>query len=406
MNCAVTRGHATGGARARRSYHGLVMPGTSFGPNEWLVEEMYDRFRADPESVGPSWREFFANYRQASAPPRSVAAHPADAAAAPTPPAAPDGDHAPASTGDGDQARRSTGDGDQAQPLKGDGDQAQPLKGDGDEARRSTGDGDQAQPLKGVAARIVANMEASLSVPTATSVRRVPAKLLEINRTILNNHLARRRGGKVSFTHLIGFAVVRALRAVPVMNSGFRAGEDGKPTVTHYSHVNLGLAVDVENADRTRSLIVPAIKHADEMDFHGFWSAYEDLIRKVRTKKLSADDLAGVTVSLTNPGTLGTEHSVPRLMPGQGVIVGVGALEYPAEFSAADPSVTAQLGLSKVLTLTSTYDHRIIQGAESGLFLGYVHECLIGGHGFYDDVFESMGVPYAAVKWQHDSQVL
>src|SRR5579864_8896781 len=376
MNCAVTRGHATGGARARRSYHGLVMPGTSFGPNEWLVEEMYDRFRADPESVGPSWREFFANYRQASAPPRSVAAHPADAAPAPAPAAAPDGDHAPPPTGDGGQAPRSTG------------------------------DGDQAVPMKGVAARIVANMEASLSVPTATSVRRVPAKLLEINRTILNNHLARRRGGKVSFTHLIGFAVVRALREVPVMNSGFRAAEDGKPTVTHYSHVNLGLAVDVENTDGTRSLIVPAIKHADEMDFHGFWSAYEDLIRKVRTKKLSADDLAGVTVSLTNPGTLGTEHSVPRLMPGQGVIVGVGALEYPAEFSAADPSVTAQLGLSKVLTLTSTYDHRIIQGAESGLFLGYVHECLIGGHGFYDDVFESMGVPYAAVKWQHDSQVL
>jgi 2-oxoglutarate dehydrogenase E1 component len=267
-------------------------------------------------------------------------------------------------------------------------------------------DGDRPQPLKGAAARIVANMEASLAVPTATSVRRVPSKLLEMNRTILNNHLARRRGGKVSFTHLIGFAVVRALREVPVMNSAFRVGEDGKPTVTHHGHVNLGLAVDVENADGSRSLVVPAIKHADELDFHGFWSAYEELIRKVRTKRMSADDLAGVTASLTNPGTLGTEHSVPRLMPGQGVIVGVGALEYPAEFSAADPSVTAQLGLSKVLTLTSTYDHRIIQGAESGLFLAHVHECLIGEHGFYDDVFESMGVPYAAVKWQRDSQVL
>ncbi|HVM67587.1 MAG TPA: multifunctional oxoglutarate decarboxylase/oxoglutarate dehydrogenase thiamine pyrophosphate-binding subunit/dihydrolipoyllysine-residue succinyltransferase subunit, partial [Acidimicrobiales bacterium] len=341
------------------------MPGTSFGPNEWLVEEMYDRFREDPESVGPSWRAFFANYRQASAPPRSVAAQTAEAPATPSP-------GAPAAT---------------TAPADG-------------------RDGDRPQPLKGAAARIVANMEASLAVPTATSVRRVPAKLLEINRTILNNHLARRRGGKVSFTHLIGFAVVQALREVPVMNSAFRVDADGKPAVTHYSHVNLGLAVDVENADGSRSLVVPAIKGAEDMDFHGFWTAYEDLIRKVRTKKLSADDLAGTTVSLTNPGTIGTEHSVPRLMPGQGVIVGVGALEYPAEYSAADPSVTAQLGLSKVLTLTSTYDHRIIQGAESGLFLARVHEFLIGEHGFYDDVFESMGVPYAAVKWQRDSQAL
>src|SRR5579862_2157482 len=399
MNCAGTRGHASGGAPWRRSYHGLVMPGTSFGPNEWLVEEMYDRFRSDPESVGPSWREFFANYRQASAPPRSVAAQPADVAPAPTPAA--DRPQADGARAGGAPAGGAPAGGAQAGGAQAGGDRADGDRADGDRA-----DGDRAQPLKGAAARIVANMEASLTVPTATSVRRVPAKLLEINRTILNNHLARRRGGKVSFTHLIGFAVVRALREVPVMNSGYRAGDDGKPTVTHYSHVNLGLAVDVENADGSRSLVVPAIKHADEMDFHGFWSAYEDLIRKVRTKKLSADDLAGVTVSLTNPGTLGTEHSVPRLMPGQGVIVGVGALEYPAEFSAADPSVTAQLGLSKVLTLTSTYDHRIIQGAESGLFLARVHECLLGQHGFYDEVFESMGVPYAAVKWQRDSQAL
>src|SRR5579862_6257685 len=307
-----------------------VRTADSFGPNEWLVEEMYDRFEADPSSVSPSWQQFFANYRRSTAPPRSAAAQAAPApsvgngATEPAPAAAPAASPAPVPA---------------AGPVA---------------AAQADGDGDVPQPIKGIGARVVANMEASLTVPTATSVRRVPARLLELNRQILNNHLARRRGGKVSFTHLIGFAVVRALRAVPVMNSGYRAGDDGKPTVTHYSHVNLGLAVDVENADGSRSLVVPAIKHADEMDFHGFWSAYEDLIRKVRTKKLSADDLAGVTVSLTNPGTLGTEHSVPRLMPGQGVIVGVGALEYPAEFSAADPSVTAQLGLSKVLTLTST----------------------------------------------------
>jgi 2-oxoglutarate dehydrogenase E1 component len=249
-------------------------------------------------------------------------------------------------------------------------------------------------------------MEASLGVPTATSVRRVPAKLLELNRKILNNHLARRGLGKVSFTHLIGFAVVRSLRAHPVMNSAFDLDTDGKPTVVRRGSVNLGIAVDVENADGSRSLIVPAIRGAGVMDFRTFWTTYEELIRKVRTKKLSADDLAGVTATLTNPGTLGTEHSVPRLMPGQGVIVGVGAIEYPVEFSAADPVVTAQLGVSKVIALTSTYDHRIIQGAESGLFLKHVHESLTGGHDFYDDVFESMEVPYAAVGWQRDIQPL
>ena len=334
----------------------------SFGPNEWLVEEMYDRYRADPASVGQSWQEFFANYRQASAPPLSVAATAPEPAAAPVP----------------------------APPAP----------------KPSAPAADPAVPLKGVAARIVANMEASLAVPTATSVRRVPAKLLEVNRKILNNHLSRRRGGKVSFTHLIGFAVVKGLAEVPVMNSAFSTDEAGKPAVVRHSRVNLGIAVDVENADGSRSLMVPSIKGAEAMDFHGFWSTYEELIRKVRTKKLTADDMANTTVSLTNPGTIGTEHSVPRLMPGQGLIVGVGSLEFPVEFSAADPGVTAQLGLSKVIAITSTYDHRIIQGAESGLFLKYVHELLIGAHGFYDSVFESMGVPYAAVRWQRDIQPL
>jgi 2-oxoglutarate decarboxylase len=341
----------------------VVNTAGSFGPNEWLVEEMYDRFKADPSSVGPSWQEFFANYRQTTAPPRSVAAAPAPSA---SPQPAPVAEKGAANAADGDV------------PL----------------------------PIKGAAARIVTNMEASLAVPTATSVRRVPAKLLEVNRKILNNHLARRRGGKVSFTHLIGFAVVQALREVPVMNATFGTGDDGKPVVTRHHYINLGIAVDVENPDGSRNLMVPAIKGADEMDFHGFWTTYEELIRKVRTKKLSADDLAGTTVSLTNPGTIGTEHSVPRLMPGQGVIVGVGSLDFPVEFSAADPSVTAQLGLSKVVTITSTYDHRIIQGAESGLFLGYIHELLLGEHEFYESVFESMGVPYAPVKWHRDVQPL
>ena len=420
----------------------------AFGPNEWLVEEMFERYRDDPGSVGPSWQEFFANYRQATAPPRSAAAGgaPGSSAGAGLAPAAPRGapaDRADPATAGGVATRPSpgapTGPGggtgpddvrpDSARPDGARPDGARPDGARPDGARPDSvrpdssvgpaaptaGPGSTAattlepavpQPLKGAAARIVANMEASLAVPTATSVRRVPAKLLEVNRQILNSHLARRRGGKVSFTHLIGFAVVEALAAVPALNAVFAVDAEGRPTITRRQRVNLGIAVDVENADGTRSLVVPCIKGAESMDFHGFWTAYEELIRKVRSKKLGADDLAGTTISLTNPGTIGTEHSVPRLMPGQGAIIGVGSLGVPVEFEAADPGLVAQLGLSKVVTLTSTYDHRIIQGAESGLFLQRVHDLLVGEHDFFNHVFESMGVPYWPVRWQRDIQAL
>ena len=259
-------------------------------------------------------------------------------------------------------------------------------------------------PLRGAAGRIATNMEASLGVPTATSVRTVPAKLLQVNRAILNQHLARTSGGKVSFTHLIGFAVVRALGAVPALNAGFVADADGKgtPGVLRHDHVGLGLAVDVAKADGTRTLLVPVLRQADTLDFKAFVLAYEDVVRKVHASKASPDDFAGATVTLTNPGTLGTVQSVPRLMPGQGAIIGVGALGYPAEYQAADPRSLASLGVSPVVTLTSTYDHRIIQGAESGLFLTDVAESLTGGHGFYEEVFAAMDVPYEPVRWQPD----
>jgi 2-oxoglutarate dehydrogenase E1 component len=258
--------------------------------------------------------------------------------------------------------------------------------------------------LRGAASRIVTNMEASLGVPTATSIRTVPARLLEVNRLILNNQLARTTGAKVSFTHIIGYAVVRGLRDVPALNSAFVDDADGtgKPGVVHHKHVGLGLAVDQEKSDGTRTLLVPCIKDADTLDFRAFVLAYEDLIRKIHTNKIAPDDFVGTTVSLTNPGTLGTMQSVPRLMPGQGAIIGVGALGYPPGFEAADPRVLAELGLGKVVTLTSTYDHRIIQGAESGLFLGRVAALLTGADGFYDDLFESMAVPYEPVRWEAD----
>ncbi len=251
-------------------------------------------------------------------------------------------------------------------------------------------------------------MEASLGVPTATSVRVVPAKLLEVNRTIVNNQLFRTTGAKVSFTHLIGFAVVKALGAVPAMNASFVADMDGKgtPGVVRHHHVGLGLAVDLERPDGTRSLLVPCISDADTLDFRSFVGAYEDLVRKVHSSRIAADDLAGTTVTLTNPGTLGTVQSVPRLMPGQGLIVGVGALGFPPGFEASDPHTLADLGIGKTVTLTSTYDHRIIQGAESGVFLAYVAECLMGGHDFYREVFASLDIPYSPVRWEKDANAL
>jgi 2-oxoglutarate dehydrogenase E1 component len=262
-------------------------------------------------------------------------------------------------------------------------------------------EGEETRTLRGASARIVENMEASLGVPTATSVRTVPAKLLEVNRMILNNHLARTGGGKVSFTHLIAYAVLRGLETVPAMNSGFGFAS-GEPVLVRHEHVNLGLAVDVEKSDGSHTLVVPNIRAADTLDFSGFHAAYEELIAKVRTNKLTPDDFAGTTGTITNPGTIGTVHSVPRLMPGQGFIIGVGAIGFPAEYEGADPHTLAKLGVSKTITLTSTYDHRIIQGAESGAFLAAVHRLLVGDEEFYDEIFRSVDVPYEPARWSVD----
>jgi 2-oxoglutarate dehydrogenase E1 component len=352
--------------------------GGAFGPNAWLVDDMFEEYRTDPSSVSESWREFFADYV-----PGGVATA---AVPAPATPAAPEAPRSPAGPAD-------------RTPVAGNGAVAAARA----PAAPASSDGAPA-PLRGAAARIAQNMAASLSVPTATSVRSVPAKLLEVNRSILNQHLARTSGGKVSFTHLIGFAVVRALQAVPALNSSFVPDIDdtGKPGVIHHDHVGLGLAVDLEKSDGSRTLLVPVIGAAEALDFRAFVIAYEDLVRKVHTGKATPDDFAGATVTLTNPGTLGTMQSVPRLMPGQGAIIGVGALGYPAEFQAADRRSLAEIGVGPVVTLTSTYDHRIIQGAESGLFLSYMTECLTGQHGFYEAVYAAMDVPYQPVRWQAD----
>ncbi len=259
------------------------------------------------------------------------------------------------------------------------------------------------EPLRGVPAKIVANMTLSLTVPTATSVRDVPAKLLEVERNIINRFLGRTRGGKLSFTHVIAFAIIRALDEVPAMKNTFIADAEGKPMILRHPHVGLGIAVDIPKADGTRSLVVPCIKNADTLTFREFYDAYEALIVKARINKLSVDDFAGVTVTITNPGGLGTRHSVPRLMPNQAAIIGLGTIDYPAAFASADPAKLAEIGISKVITLTSTYDHRIIGGAESGLFLDRVQANLEGKDAFYDTIFASMGVPYEPARWNRDA---
>jgi multifunctional 2-oxoglutarate metabolism enzyme len=255
--------------------------------------------------------------------------------------------------------------------------------------------------LKGAAARTVTNMDSSLDVPTATSVRSVPVKLLIDNRVVINNHLSRARGGKVSFTHLIGYALVNALRAMPEMNYGFET-VDGKPTLVKPANVNLGLAIDVQKSDGTRQLLVPSIKAADEMSFAEFWSAYEDLVGRARDGALTVEDFTGTTITLTNPGTIGTNSSVPRLMSGQGCIVAVGSMDYPAEYQGASEETLARQAVSKIMTLTSTYDHRIIQGAQSGDFLRRLHLLLLGEEGFYDDIFRALRIPYEPIRWAAD----
>ena len=258
--------------------------------------------------------------------------------------------------------------------------------------------------LRGAQARVVTNMEASLEVPTATSVRTIPAKLLTDNRVVINNHLARTRGGKVSFTHLIGYAIIEALKEQPAMNVAFTM-EDGKPAVRTPQHINFGLAIDLDKGDGKRQLLVPNVKAADEMDFAEFWEAYEAIVRKARGGTLQLPDFQETTVTLTNPGTIGTVHSVPRLMPDQGTIIGVGAMDYPAEYQGASDETIARLGVSKVLTLTSTYDHRVIQGAQSGEFLALVHKKMLGLDGFWDRVFIALRVPYEPVRWVQDATI-
>ncbi|HSS21997.1 MAG TPA: multifunctional oxoglutarate decarboxylase/oxoglutarate dehydrogenase thiamine pyrophosphate-binding subunit/dihydrolipoyllysine-residue succinyltransferase subunit [Pyrinomonadaceae bacterium] len=349
----------------------------NFGANATYVEGLLSRFRSNPELVDESWRAYFAELL---------------------------GDGANVSVAPAQDVRVAENGGptttaEAAAPAKNE------TRGASPAAKRTPAPApaslQDAVPIRGAALKIVENMEASLSVPTATSQRRIPVKLLDENRRLINKHLQENDRGKASYTHVIAWALIRALDAFPQLNDGF-AVADGNPVRVTRAAVNLGVAIDLTKKDGTRTLLVPNIKNANKLRFSQFLQAYDDVIKRAREGKLQIDDFQGTTISLTNPGTIGTVASTPRLMAGQSLIIATGAIEYPAEYQAMAPATLSQLGISKAITISSTYDHRIVQGAESGAFLARVHELLIGKDKFYDDAFADLGIAHVPFRWNID----
>lgn len=326
-----------------------------FGANTWFVESLFKQYQENPSAVPDQWKDFFGNVTESAK-----------------------------DNGSKNQKMNS------------------PLPFTNFEMPKPDAD-DDTQVIAGSFARILDNMNNSLTIPVATSQRTIPVKLLEENRTLINRHLKKLNQGKISFTHLMSWAILKAITSIPVMNSAFSFA-DGKPIVIKRNKVNLGIAIDIEKKDGSHSLIVPNIKNADKMTFKQFVATYEDLVSRSRKGMIDPSEFMGTTITLTNPGTIGTVTSVPRLMIGQGVIVATGAIQYPAEYQAMSPGTISTLGISKVMNITSTYDHRIIQGAESGLFLKAINDFLLGENNFYEDIFNDLRVPLKPLNWMSDYQ--
>ena len=382
-----------------------------FGANAWLIDEMREQYQDDPQSVDATWQQYFANEGastpvQATEPaekPRpkpSTKPEPQPATEAPkAAPAASSAERpAPPKRSPKTESVRTSSE----SPT-------QPGSGAGLSANapsptlrpEPTENESKFTVLRGAPMRTAKNMETSLSVPTATSVRSVPMKLVIDQRTNINDFLRQSKGGKVSFTHIIAYAMIQALKAVPSMNSNYEL-VDGKPNLVENPMINLGIAIDVQRDGGARQLLVPNVKGCESLNFAQFWSAYEAVVAKARGNKLTVDDFAKTTATITNPGGIGTNHSVPRLMTGQGLILGVGNIDYPAEFQGMSLARITELGVSKMTTLTSTYDHRVIQGAESGEFLKVLHGLLLGENNFYDEIFEALRIPYEPLRWSPD----
>src|SRR6266436_2861208 len=357
----------------------------NFGANATYVEGLLARWRGDPAQVDESWRTYFDELVGAN----GASVSPAE------------GRTTTLSLADGSGSKAKPDgrrDGTAVAP-------AQTAKSKAAETPAASETTAQATPIRGAALKIVENMEASLSVPTATSQRRIPVKLLDENRRIINRHLEENDRRKASYTHLIAYAILRAIDQFPQLNDGFEV-IDEQPSRVRRESVNLGIAIDLEKKDGSRTLLVPNIKNANKLRFSEFLAAYDDVITRAREGKLQVADFQGTTLSLTNPGTIGTVASTPRLMPGQSLIVATGAIEYPAEYQSMAPAILPQLGISKAINISNTYDHRIIQGAESGAFLARVHELLLGNHKFYDEIFSDLGIPHAPLRWNVDRNPL
>ncbi len=364
-----------------------------FGANATYVEGLLTRFRTDPNSVDEAWRSYFKDLDNGSNGSAEVQTA-ADTVQSPKPKVQSQPVEA-AQTGNGQTATQPIA---AAQTV---GSQtvseAQTPKA---KVQNLSLEGVEVKPIIGGGKKIVENMEDSLSVPTATSNRQIPVKLLDENRKIINDHV-KKIGKKVSYTHIIAYAIVKALKFYPQLNDGFAVVE-GKPSRLQRQAINIALAIDIEKKDGSRNLLVPNIKAANNMNFAEFLAAYDDTVKRARDHELEIKDFQGTTISLTNPGTIGTVASAPRLMNGQSVIIATGAIEYPAEYSAMTDAALSQLGVSKIINISSTYDHRIIQGAESGLLLAKIHEFLLGQHNFYDDIFADLNIHYLPLRWSKD----
>ncbi len=390
------------------------------GLNNAYLEELYFQFLRDPDSVSAEWRRYFEEHRQeiteqiadergddvgqateslASTMPESAgpaapqpAADRADTSLGKT-----NGFSAPDSAppGAAGSESRDNGKAEQATPA--------PTGAVADnDISVYVGPDDEVKALSGITERIADNMDTSLSIPTATSLRTIPIIVLDENRRMINHILVRDGRSKLSFTHFIAWAIVKALKKYPGMNHAY-ARSQGKAQRVSRTTINLGLAVDVARRDGTRTLLVPNVKDAGSLTFLEFIEAYHAIVAKARSGKIDPDDLMGTTLTLTNPGGIGTVASMPRLMQGQGLILATGAIDYPSEFQAVAPSLKSSLAVSKVMTITSTYDHRIIQGAESGEFLQYLSRLLLGEDHFYDQIYASFNIPFEPARWSVDN---
>ncbi|USN51981.1 MAG: multifunctional oxoglutarate decarboxylase/oxoglutarate dehydrogenase thiamine pyrophosphate-binding subunit/dihydrolipoyllysine-residue succinyltransferase subunit [Myxococcales bacterium] len=329
-----------------------------FGLNESYVEILRSQWIENPLSVGKEWRDYFE--------------------------------------GTPVLAKRE-----QQQPFV----SAQVLEKSHEQGKERLSDATNNIPLVGIARKIAQNMQESLSVPTATSVRTIPVKVLEENRLIINEYLNDEAEARCSYTHIIAYALVKALKKFPSLNNGY-SEQDKQPAKVVRKDINLGLAIDLPGRDGGRTLVVPNIKAAQNLDFAAFFKKYNEILALARTGKLDAQHFMGTSVTLTNPGGLGTVLSNPRLMQGQGCIIATGSIGYPAEYEAASPETLQLLGIGKVMSISSTYDHRIIQGAESGRLLSYLHDLLVGEDGLYQEIYHSLKIPHQPYRLRKDEAVI